>query len=314
MKAAAERSSKSTLRNYQLSSLGSNSNVKSIIASMSGAEEAPPPVLLDTSSSRSLPRDQQHEKRKHLVGGRLREKSQKNPSDVLKSISVDSGGSRHSSAEEDFKPNHHHLLKKKESPLVVNSASEVKKRPDSLGFNGDNNGGCIGRKGDVMASQNSGNGIRNKMDNNSVKSKGKRMSPGHGHCPYSSDNNEEEGAEDNDDCESEMSSAEESSEELESSPSSSSASSSSSSSTDDVDEKANGGGLEPISEERSLRIDLPDLSSKSGSKRSRQRKKKIIEDLAVDDNEDEDDGNCKPLIDWPNHNETNLATVHSCIT
>lgn len=260
--------SQQALRNYQLSSLGSNNNVKSIIASMNGSGEGRGQETTQVTIV---------DKKKH-VATRLRDKS-----DVPKSID----SSRRATAAEEDMPG---IGTRKKDLLTVKSAapSVVNVKPDSSGLDG-YNGECAVKNGNVMESQGSVGGNSHKVDKNAVnRTKGK----GHGQCPSSSDDED-----DNDDDESEMSSAEESSEELDTSSSSSS-----------NDDKGTNGGLEPISEERSLRIDLPDSGS---SKRNKARQDKIAEDYAVeqDEEEDDDDGNCKPVIDLTNHNETILATL-----
>lgn len=262
--------SQQALRNYQLSSLGSNNNVKSIIASMNGSGEGRGQETTQVTTV---------DKKKH-VATRLRDKS-----DVPKSID----SSRRATAAEEDMPG---IGTRKKDLLTVKSAapSVVNVKPDSSGLDG-YNGECAVKNGNVMESQGSVGGNSHKVDKNAVnRTKGK----GHGQCPSSSDDED-----DNDDDESEMSSAEESSEELDTSSSSSSSSN---------DDKGTNGGLEPISEERSLRIDLPDSGS---SKRNKARQDKIAEDYAVeqDEEEDDDDGNCKPVIDLTNHNETILATL-----
>ena len=258
------------LQNYQLSSLGSNSSVQSIIASMNGGGRG-------EMASRSVAKYSKDSQVAAAVSSRFLEKSQSNPKDSSKSIASDTDRKSVDSTEE-----------KRES------GDNAKCVADSEVHKGD---GQTVKESDSSRTNGSGNKNVLKM---------KTKSKGHGQCPSSGSDNEIDNEEDDED-DSDLSSAEESSEELDSSSSSSSSGS----------EKENRGGLEPISEEQSLRIDLPDHSStgngattvpatsgSNGSKRSRPQKSKIID---VEDEEvDDDDGNCRALIDFPNHNETAL--------
>lgn len=282
MKGTSERNPKPALRNYQLVSLGSNNNVQSIIESMnSGSEQGSASKQLLRSP---LPKGTDLKHNKPGAESRIREKSHKSPSGgVLQSIS---GDENHSSAA---------TLKAEDSVLVIPVAPSRKKdltkasvaefveevRCDRVGsseLHGTDE--CLSRvhNGNVMASvgdagNSGGSGNRHKVEKN-AKGQGQRQRQS-----SSSDNNE-----DDDDSET-MSSAEESSEELESSSSSSD------------EEKVNGGGLDPISEEKSLRIDLPDGGGGGGGSK-RMNRDKIIERLDVMevedvDEDDDDDGKLK---------------------
>lgn len=288
MKGTSDRNPKPALRNYQLVSLGSNNNVQSIIESMnSDADQGSAEKQILRSP---LLKGTDLKNKPATARSQIREKSHKSQTGgVLNSIS---GEKNHSSA----------TVKEEDSVLVIPVVPSRKKdltkttlsvaefvkdvetdRVGSSELHGTDDE-CLSRvhNGNVMesvgdADNSGGSGNRHKVEKN-AKGQGQRSS--------SSDNNED----DDDDSET-MSSAEESSEELESSSSSGD------------DEKVNGGGgLDPISEEKSLRIDLPDSGGGGGSVAGgskRMNRDKIIERLDVigvedvDEDDDDDDGKLK---------------------
>lgn len=266
------------LRNYQLSSLGSNNNVKSIIASMNGSERG------KSGDSDKLA----GETKKHVVTARVRDQSD----DVPRSMPVEGSDNKSritSSSRPVVVADEGTSTRKRDSLTVKSAAPGNEVRSDSLDNNGQSAVVVVVRKNrNVMASPSNSRSNGNKMD---------KKEKGLGQCPSSSDDNDDDN-DDNDnnerdnglDDDSEMSSAEESSEELDSSSSSSSDGGSSNESDVHDERGASGnGGLEPISEEQSLRIDLPDAGS---SKRAKVRRDKVVEVYeAEQDEDDDDDGN-----------------------
>lgn len=268
------------LRNYQLSSLGSNNNVKSIIASMNGSERG------KSGDSDKLA----GEKKKHVVTARVRDQSD----DVPRSMPVEGSDNKSRITGSSSRPvvvaDEGTSTRKRDSLTVKSAAPGNEVRSDSLDNNGQSAVVVVVRKNrNVMASPSNSRSNGNKMD---------KKEKGLGQCPSSSDDNDDDNDDNNDnnerdnglDDDSEMSSAEESSEELDSS-SSSSSDGGSSNESDVHDERgtSGNGGLEPISEEQSLRIDLPDAGS---SKRAKVRRDKVVEVYeAEQDEDDDDDGN-----------------------
>lgn len=245
------------MRNYKITSLGSNSSVKSIIAVMNSSA--------GIDDNKLKPKEEEVlrivEDKKDLVSATVRVKSRKSANDVSKSIVVVDGSStaRHSimSTEDDDVA--------KTATVVVVDKKDVKKRAEST------TGLIKVQNGNAKECENSGH---SKSNNEMVVVKGSngRAEPA-AQCPASSSEDDSD-----EDDETEMSSAEESSDELDST---------SSSEEEDDDNKTNGGGLEPISEEHSLRIDPSEVGNSK-------RQSKVKPDQDFDDAEEaeeDDDGN-----------------------
>lgn len=283
---SARNQQRSAQRNYQLSSLVSISNVKSIVASMNGSAEgsgvahnktaevfvvAPPVPNLSPSGSNKRKTSLEKEV---VRAERKKHAAQKNSCEAPKSISAADNDSK--AVEMLGTRNNTSMSTKSAAISIVNAANERRPEPASLDDNvGGDGGKCVVvHNGNVMTSESVNDSRSNKVDQ---RVKLKSAKKGHGHSPSSSSADS-----DNED-ESEISSAEDSSDELETS------------SSNDSDHRRKGGssgGLEPISEERSLRIDLPDVS------RGEDDGDRNMARLVVDDDEDDanDDGNVTIVI------------------
>lgn len=275
----ARNQQRSAQRNYQLSSLVSISNVKSIIASMNGSESsgvvhnkpaaisAAAPVS-NLSPSGSNKRSTSFEE-DVVRAERKKRPARKNSCDAPKSISA---ADNESKADEMLETRNNSSMSAKSAVIpIVNATNERRPGPSSLDsdVSGDGGKNVVEHNGNVMTSDSRNNKVDQRVKLKSAKK-------GHGHSPSSS-------SDDNDDeDESEISSAEDSSDELETS------------SSNDSDHRRNGssGGLEPISEERSLRIDLPDLS-RGDDDRNRDMARLVVGD---DEDDANNDGNVTIVI------------------
>lgn len=286
---SSTRTQRAPQRNYQLSSLVSISNVKSIIASMNSsdrrglADELKVSSGGDTVNKCTVKSQSSLEKegvddgndddgtttltrrsldKKHVV--RLLEKSRKKSSEAeLKSITTDAnddeGGvavafNRKRNLSEQNRP-----VSRRENPLSAVVTTNRRRNPSGLEDEvGANVLECHSAAGNEIARRNMDSDAKIKSDSKKNNHRGQ---------PQSSSDDENDDDKDAVEQMNESISTQDSNEELDSSSSSSSSSSSEggssrSSSISSHPDNANG-GLEPISEERSLRIDLPDLSSNS---------------------------------------------------